>query len=66
MPKIDIDRLRSVALNPDKFLAFEREVEESIRQEHGYRIQEIDETKRAQEKRARKKRLRKLRSTQAQ
>jgi len=66
MPKIEIERLRGAVRNPERFLAFEREVEESVRQEHLFRIQEIDEAKRAREKRARKKRLRKLRSAQAQ
>ncbi len=66
MPKVDVERLRGAARNIDRFLAFEREVEDSIRQEYAFRVQEIDEAKRAKEKRARKKRLRKLRSTQSQ
>lgn len=66
MIKIDVEQLRALTRSPEKFLAFERDVEESVRQEHMFRIQEIDEAKRAREKRARKKRLRKLRSAQAQ
>ena len=66
MSKIDVEKLRGQARNVNRFLEFEREVEEGIRQEHAFRVQEIDEAKRAKEKRARKKRLRKLRSTQTQ
>ncbi len=66
MQRIDIERLRSQTRDPQRFLAFEREIEDSVRQEHMFRIQEIDEAKRQREKRARKKRLRKLRSAQAQ
>lgn len=66
MPKVDIQRLRGLARNLDRFMEFEREVEGSVRQEYVFRMQEIVEAKRAREKRARKKRLRKLRATQAQ
>jgi hypothetical protein len=64
--RIDVERLRAATKNLNRFLEFEREVEDSVRQEHVLRLQEIDEAKRAREKRARKKRLRKLRSAQAQ
>ncbi len=64
--KVDVERLRAAVKNMNRFLEFEREVEDSVRQEHMFRLQEIDEAKRAREKRARKKRLRKLRSAQAQ
>jgi hypothetical protein len=66
MPKVETEKLRDMARNVNRFLEFEREVEDSVRQEHAFRVQEIDEEKRAREKRARKKRLRKLRATQAQ
>jgi len=66
MSKIDVEKLRGQSRNVNRFLEFEREVEEGIRQEYGFRVQEIDEAKRAKEKRARKKRLRKLRATQTQ
>ena len=64
--RIDVEQLRGATRNLNRFLEFEREVEESVRQEHILRVQDIDEAKRAREKRARKKRLRKLRSAQAQ
>jgi hypothetical protein len=64
--RVDVERLRAATKNLNRFLEFEREVEDSVRQEHVLRLQEIDEAKRAREKRARKKRLRKLRSAQAQ
>jgi hypothetical protein len=64
--RVDVERLRAATRNLSRFLEFEREVEDSVRQEHLLRLQEIDEAKRAREKRARKKRLRKLRSAQAQ
>lgn len=64
--KVDVERLRAATKNLDRFFEFEREVEDSVRQEHVLRLQEIAEAKRAREKRARKKRLRKLRSAQAQ
>lgn len=66
MPQVDVERLRGLSRNLTRFLEFEREVEDSIHQEYAFRVQEIDEEKRAKEKRARKKRLRKLRSTQSQ
>jgi hypothetical protein len=66
MPRVEMEKLRDLARNLNRFLEFEREVEDSVRQEHVFRLQEIDEEKRAREKRARKKRLRKLRATQAQ
>lgn len=66
MPRIETEKLRDLARNLNRFLEFEREVEESVRQEYTFRLQEIVEEKRAREKRARKKRLRKLRATQAQ
>ena len=61
---IDVANLRSLAPGISRFLEFEREVEESIRQEEEYRLQEIVEEKRQREKRARKKRIRRLRQTQ--
>ncbi len=66
MPKVETEKLREMVRNVNRFLEFEREVEDSVRQEYAFRIQEIDEEKRAREKRARKKRLRKLRATQSQ
>ncbi len=66
MSKVDVVKLREQSRNTNRFLEFEREIEDSIRQEYAFRVQEIDEAKRAKEKRARKKRLRKLRSTQTQ
>jgi hypothetical protein len=66
MPKVETEKLRELARNVNRFLEFEREVEDSVRQEYVFRMQEIDEEKRAREKRARKKRLRKLRATQSQ
>ncbi len=66
MSKIDVTKLREQGRSLNRFLEFEREVEEAVRQEHAFRLQEIDEAKRAKEKRARKKRLRKLRATQTQ
>ncbi len=66
MSKIDVEKLRGQGRSLNRFLEFEREVEEAVHQEQAFRLQEIDEAKRAKEKRARKKRLRKLRSTQTQ
>jgi hypothetical protein len=66
MPKVDTEKLREQVRNVSRFMEFEREVEGSVRQEYVFRMQEIDEEKRAREKRARKKRLRKLRATQSQ
>ena len=66
MPRVETEKLRDLAQNLDRFLEFEREIEDSLRQEHTFRLQELAEAKRAREKRARKKRLRKLRATQAQ
>ena len=66
MPNVNIQQLRSVTPSTTRFMEFEREVEDSIRQESAYRKEEHEEEKRAREKRARKKRLRKLRSVQSQ
>ena len=66
MPRVETEKLRELARNVTRFMEFEREVEDSVRQEYVFRMQEIDEEKRAREKRARKKRLRKLRATQSQ
>jgi hypothetical protein len=66
MPKVDTEKLRSLTRSTARFLEFEREIEDSVRQEYVFRLQEIDDDKRAREKRARKKRLRKLRATQSQ
>lgn len=66
MPSIDTEKLRGQSRSTGRFFEFENEVEEAIHQEYAFRIQEIDEEKRAREKRARKKRLRKLRATQSQ
>lgn len=61
MPKVDTDKLRQLSPDVSKFLAFEREIEESIRQEDASRRAENEEEKRQREKKARKKRLKKLR-----
>ncbi len=66
MPNVDIVQLRSATPSTARFLEFEREVEDSIRQESVFRKEEYEEKKRAREKRARKKRLKKLRSVQSQ
>jgi hypothetical protein len=66
MPTIDLEQLRTVSPSLPRFLEFEREIEESIRQEDSFRKEEHEEEKRAREKRARKKRLRKLRQLQQQ
>ncbi len=66
MAKVELEQLRTVVQNLTRFLDFEREVEDSIRQEASFRKEEYDEKKRAREKRARKKRLKKLRSLQSQ
>ncbi len=66
MSKIDTEKLRGMTRSLNRFLEFEREIEESIQQEYSFRVQEIDEAKRAREKRARKKRLRKMRATQTE
>ena len=60
MPKVDTDKLRQLSPDVSKFLAFEREIEESIRQEDANRRAENEEEKRQREKKARKKRLKKL------
>jgi len=65
MPNVDIAQLRSLSPSVSRFLEFEREVEESIRQESVFRKEEYEEQKRAREKRARKKRLKKLRQIQS-
>jgi len=61
MPKVDTEKLRQLSPDVSKFLAFEREIEESIRQEDANRRAENEEEKRQREKKARKKRLKKLR-----
>ena len=66
MPRVDIVQLRNATPSTTRFLEFEREVEESIRQESVFRREEYEEEKRAREKRARKKRLKKLRQLQQQ
>jgi LPS O-antigen subunit length determinant protein (WzzB/FepE family) len=63
---VDTENLRSLSPNLSRFLEFEREIEESIRQEDDLRRQELEETKRQREKRARKKRLKRLRQVQQQ
>lgn len=63
---VDTEKLRNLSPNLSKFLEFEREVEESIRQEHEDRRRELAERKRASEKKARKKRLKKMRQIQNQ
>ena len=55
--KVDTKKLLSQATNLDRFLAFEEELENAIKQERRERRREIDEERRAREKRARKKRL---------
>lgn len=66
MPRVDLEKLRNASQRQSKFLEFEREVEGTIRQEHGDRLREIEDEKRQAEKRARKKRLRKMRQSQQQ
>ena len=66
MLKINVEKLRSVSQDRERFLAFEREIEESIRSEEALRREEYEEKKRAREKRARKKRLKRLRQMQQQ
>jgi hypothetical protein len=61
MPKVDTEKLRQLSPDVSKFLAFEREIEESIRQEDANRRAENEEEKRQREKKARKKRLKRLR-----
>ncbi len=63
---VDTDKLRSLSPSLERFLDFEREIEDSIRQEEEERRREIDEEKRAREKKARRKRLKKMRQTQGQ
>jgi hypothetical protein len=63
---VDTENLRSLSPNLSRFLEFEREIEESSRQEDDLRRQELEETKRQREKRARKKRLKRLRQVQQQ
>jgi len=63
---VDTDKLRSLSPNLTRFLEFEREIEEGIRQEEGDRWRQIEESKRAREKKARKKRLKKMRQRQHQ
>lgn len=66
MPKLDIERLRVVSGSLSRFLDFEQEIEQSIRNEDAQRREEYEEKKRAREKRARKKRLKRLRQMQQQ
>jgi hypothetical protein len=66
MPRVDVEQLRSASPGLSRFLEFEREIEESIRQEDSLRKEDYEEQKRAREKRARKKRLKKLRQVQQQ
>jgi len=61
---VDTEKLRSLSPNLDRFLEFEREIEESIRQEEQDRRRQIEDDKRAREKKARKKRLKKMRQRQ--
>jgi len=61
---VDTEKLRSLSPNLDRFLEFEREIEESIRQEEQERRRQIEDDKRAREKKARKKRLKKMRQRQ--
>ena len=61
---VDVEKLRSISPSLPRFLEFERELDDSIRQENVDRRYEIEEAKRAKEKRARKKRLRKMRARQ--
>jgi hypothetical protein len=63
---VDTDKLRDLAPSVNRFLEFEREVENSIRMEADDRRREHEEEKQQREKRARKKRLKKLRSLQRQ
>jgi len=66
MSRVDLERLRIASSSLNRFLEFEREVEESIRNEEALRKEDYEEKKRAREKRARKKRLKKLRQLQQQ
>jgi hypothetical protein len=66
MQRIDVAKLRDMSVNLNRFLQFEQEVEETVRQEQAYRRADYEEEKRAREKRARKKRLKKLRQMQQQ
>ena len=61
---VDTEKLREQSPNLERFLEFEREIEESIRQEDGDRRRDIEEEKRAREKKARRKRLKKMRQAQ--
>jgi hypothetical protein len=63
---VDTDKLRDLAPSVNRFLEFEREVENSIRMEAEERRREHEEEKQQREKRARKKRLKKLRALQRQ
>jgi len=54
--KVDLERLRATTA-PEKFRAFEHEVESSIIREAEERRRKLEETKRAREKKAKKKRL---------
>ncbi len=62
---VDVEKLRRLSPNLNRFLEFEREIEEGIRQEVDGRRQEHEEEKRQREKRARRKRLKKMRQQQA-
>ena len=63
---VDIEKLQGQSSNLAKFMEFEREIEDSIRNEDAERRREIDEQKRAREKKARRKRLKKMRQAQNQ
>jgi len=63
---VDTQKLRDLAPSVNRFLEFEREVENTIRMEAEDRRREHEEEKQQREKRARKKRLKKLRSLQRQ
>ena len=63
---VDTQKLRDLSPGLNRFLEFEREVENSVRMEADDRRREYEEEKRQREKRARKKRLKKLRQLQRQ
>lgn len=63
---VNVEKLRSIAPSLPRFLEFERELEQSIIQEHMERMANLEEAKRQRERRARKKRLRKMRQLQQQ
>ena len=55
--RIDPEKLRGLAVGLERFLLFEKEIEESIHREVEERRLQMEENKRAREKKARKKRL---------